>query len=105
LGVQPQNAILVDTDVTRAGYTGDRVPDMQRRMIDAMKAIPGVTSVGLVGQYPPLHMGWNSTNVYTDQTTDMKPSNALSVANDGKGGRIPFKETTRHLTWEKLPNK
>ena len=29
----------------------------------------------------------------------------LSVANDGKGGRIPFKETTRHLTWEKLPNK
>jgi lipocalin-like protein len=29
----------------------------------------------------------------------------LSVANDGKGGRIPFKDTTRHLTWEKLPNK
>ena len=29
----------------------------------------------------------------------------LSVANDGKGGRIPFKETTRHLTWEKLPDK
>jgi predicted permease len=76
LGVQPQNAILVDTDVTRVGYTGDRVPEMQRRMIDAMKAIPGVTSVGLVGQYPPLHMGWNSTNVFTDQTTDLKPPNA-----------------------------
>ena len=29
----------------------------------------------------------------------------LSVANDGKGGRIPFKDTTRHLTWEKLPNQ
>jgi hypothetical protein len=29
----------------------------------------------------------------------------LSVANDGKGGRIPFKDTTRHLTWEKLPDK
>jgi Lipocalin-like domain len=29
----------------------------------------------------------------------------LSVANDGKGGRIPFKETTRHLTWEKIPAK
>ena len=29
----------------------------------------------------------------------------LSVANDGKGGRLAFKNTTRHLTWEKLPNK
>jgi hypothetical protein len=29
----------------------------------------------------------------------------LSVANDGKGGRMPFKDATAHLTWEKLPNK
>ena len=29
----------------------------------------------------------------------------LSVANNGNGGRIPFKDTTRHLTWEKLANK
>jgi hypothetical protein len=29
----------------------------------------------------------------------------LSVANDGKGGRLPFKDTIRHLTWEKLPNQ
>jgi len=29
----------------------------------------------------------------------------LSIANDGKGGRIPFKETTRRLTWEKIPTK
>jgi predicted permease len=76
LGVQPRSAILVDTNVTRAGYTGDRAPDMQRRMIDAMKVIPGVTSVGLVGQYPPLHMGWDTTSVFTDQTTDLRPSSA-----------------------------
>jgi len=29
----------------------------------------------------------------------------LSVANDGKGGRIPFKDTTRHLIWEKVPHR
>src|SRR5215471_17897725 len=29
----------------------------------------------------------------------------LSVANDGKGGRLVFKDTTRHLTWEKLPDR
>jgi len=27
----------------------------------------------------------------------------LSVANDGKGGRLARKDTTRHLTWEKIP--
>ncbi len=29
----------------------------------------------------------------------------LSIANDGKGGRIPRKDATSHLTWEKLPAK
>lgn len=29
----------------------------------------------------------------------------LSVANDGKGGRLPRKDTTTHLTWEKIPPK
>lgn len=76
LGVEPRNAILVDTDVSQAGYTGDRASAMQMRMIDAMRTIPGVTSVGLVGQYPPLHMGWNSTGVFTNQTTDLRPSSA-----------------------------
>ena len=27
----------------------------------------------------------------------------LSVANDGKGGRLLRKDATRHLTWEKIP--
>ena len=35
-----------------AGYSGDRVPAMQRRMIDALESIPGVRSVGLVDQIP-----------------------------------------------------
>jgi len=29
----------------------------------------------------------------------------LSVANDGKGGRLARKDTRAHLTWEKLPDK
>lgn len=78
LGVEPQNAMLVDTDLTMAGYHGDEIPPVQERMIQAMEAIPGVTSVGLVGQYPPLHMGWNRTNVFTDQTSDLRPANAAA---------------------------
>ena len=29
----------------------------------------------------------------------------LSVANDGKGGRLARKDTVSHLTWEKIPGK
>ncbi|MDQ2844410.1 MAG: ABC transporter permease [Acidobacteriota bacterium] len=79
-GFEPQNSMLVDTDLKMGGYSDDRVPAMQRRMIDAAEAIPGVTSVGLVGQYPPLHVGWNNMYVFTDKTPDLRQSNAAANA-------------------------
>jgi predicted permease len=79
-GFEPRNAMLADTDLSMAGYRGDRAPAMQKRMIDAMKAIPGVKSVGLVGQYPPLHLVGNDTDVFSDKTTDLRPSNAAADA-------------------------
>ncbi len=77
-GFEPRNAMLVDTDLTAAGYSGERVPAMQRRMIDAIQAIPGVDSVGSVN-YPPLEIpgSWQSL-VYTDTTEDLSPSNAAA---------------------------
>jgi predicted permease len=77
-GFEPRNAMLVDIDLTTAGYTGERVPAMQRRMIDALQAIPGVDSVGSVN-WPPLELpgGWQGM-VYTDTTTDLSPSNAAA---------------------------
>jgi len=47
-------------------------------MIDAIKAIPGLESVGLVGEYPPLHMGSNDVAVFKDETSDFLPSNAAA---------------------------
>ncbi len=76
-GFDPRNVLLAETDLGMAGYKGESIPAMQRRMIDAMQAIPGVTSVGLVDS-PPMHMGWGVTNVFSDQTTDLRPSNAAS---------------------------
>jgi predicted permease len=77
-GFEPRNAMLVDIDLTTAGYSGERVPAMQRRMIDAIQAIPGVDSVGSVN-WPPLEIpgGWQGM-VYTDTTTDLSPSNAAA---------------------------
>ena len=55
-GFEPQNAMLVETDLNMAGYSGDKVPAMQRRMIDAMETIPGV-DVGGIGRFAALTYG------------------------------------------------
>jgi predicted permease len=74
-GFDPQDVMLVSTDLGMAGYTNDRAPAMQRRMIDAVEKIPGVKSVGLVN-IAPLGGGGDSSTVFADQTTDMRLSNA-----------------------------
>jgi predicted permease len=76
-GFAVDNSMLVDTDLTMAGYTGDRVPQMQTRMIDALKAIPGVTSVGLAHQVP-LGDGSTDSNVFNDNTADLLPAHAAA---------------------------
>jgi predicted permease len=77
-GFEPRNAMLVDTDLNMAGYKTDSVPAMQKRMIDAMGSISGVTSVGLVN-IPPLQAACCSeSNIFTDKTADLRPSNAAA---------------------------
>ena len=76
-GFQPENAMLANTNLGMAGYSGEEVLTMQRRMIDAVKEIPGVTSAAVVS-YPPLTMGGITTGVFTEQTTDLTPRNAAA---------------------------
>ena len=79
-GFGPRNAMLVETDLNMAGYRGDAVPAMQKRMIDAMTAIPEVTAAALVS-VPPLHPACcNDSNVFTDEATDLRSSNAAADA-------------------------
>jgi len=78
-GFQPQNVLLVDTDLHMAGYTEERLLPMQRRMIDAVAAIPGVTSVGFIDNLP-LSLGNGDSYVYTDSTTDFRPTNFAADA-------------------------
>jgi predicted permease len=78
-GFEPRNAMLVNTVLNMAGYGGEKIPAMQKRMIDAMKAIPGVKSVGLVSA-PPLDQEVESSLVFADETTDLRPSQAAARA-------------------------
>jgi predicted permease len=78
-GFRPDNVMLVDTDLTMAGYTGDKRPQMQRRMLDAAGAIPGVTAVGYI-DHPPLGLGGGDSYVYSDTATDFRPTNQIADA-------------------------
>ena len=79
-GFQPQGALLVKTDLQMAGYDGDQRVQMQRHMLDAAAAIPGVTEVGYTNR-PQLSIGGSSdSSVYHDNTTDYRPSNAVADA-------------------------
>ena len=79
-GFEPRNAMLAQADLDMAGYRGEAVPAMQRRMIDAMQTIPGVKSVGLIDQAPLSNGRPNISHVFTDKTTDLIPANAATDA-------------------------
>jgi predicted permease len=77
-GFEPQHATLVAADLHTAGYSGYRVPPMQKLMLEALATIPGVESVGLTDAL--LLNDANGSNIFTDQTTDLRPSNAAANA-------------------------
>jgi predicted permease len=78
-GIQPKNVVLVKTDLKMAGYDGDKRVQMQKRMLDAAAAIPGVTAVGY-GDRLPLSIGGGDSDVFTDTTADFRPTNAAADA-------------------------
>jgi predicted permease len=77
-GFQTQNSVLVGADLSMAGYSGDRLRLMQKRMIDAIAAIPAVDSVGLTDDL--LLNDSSTSNVFDDRTTDLRPSNPAATA-------------------------
>ena len=78
-GFVPQNVMLAGCDLHMAGYTDEQMPQMQRRMLDAAAAIPGVTAVGYI-DHLPLGLGGGDSYVFTDSTTDYRPTNQVADA-------------------------
>lgn len=78
-GFQPQDVILAGCDLHMGGYTEEQQPQLQQRMLDAVAAIPGVKAVGLSSNIP-LALGAGDAYVYTDSTTDFRPTNFAADA-------------------------
>lgn len=78
-GFAVENTLLVNSELSMAGYKGDQVPAAQKRMLDAVSAIPGVEAVGL-SDGVPLGDSGGGTLVFTDSTSDLNPSKAAADA-------------------------
>jgi len=80
VGFEPRHAMLLSANLAMAGYSNDKVPAMQRRMIDAMETIPGVEHVGMVNNYPPLvYAASIREDVFKDETRDLSQANIAAM--------------------------
>ncbi len=75
-----RKTMLVSANLAMAGYSVDKAPAMQRRIIDAIETIPGVERAGLVNNYAPLIFGaGRRANVFKESVTDLKESNVAAA--------------------------
>jgi hypothetical protein len=80
IGFEPRNAMIVSADLGMAGYNGDKLLEMQKRMVEAMQTIPGVESVGLIDWAPLISGAYGESDIFTGETADLRPSNAAAVS-------------------------
>jgi len=79
-GFEPRNTMLIGANLSIAGYSGDDVLPMQKRLIESMSTIPGVEAVGLVDNYPPLvYASASGQNVFKDETRDLSQKNVAAM--------------------------
>jgi predicted permease len=80
-GFVPQNAVLVNTDLSMAGYRDEHVAVMQRRMLETVEKIPGVAAAAYASRIP-LSLGSSNSTIFSDSTTDYRMANALAEPMD-----------------------
>ncbi|HSH38286.1 MAG TPA: ABC transporter permease, partial [Chthoniobacterales bacterium] len=73
LGFQPQGALLAEMDTSEV--EGDVPLERKKAMIDAVRIIPGVTSVGAVSRVP-FNGGLRGVPIFRPDATEFTPSNA-----------------------------
>jgi len=76
LGFEPRDTMLAQIDLNMAGYSAEKVPEMQKRLIDAVHTIPAVKYVGLIDVLPI--NGTNDVPVFADKTTELTAANAAA---------------------------
>ena len=105
-GFEPRGAMIVDVDLAGGGYKGDRATDMEKRLVLAMQAIPGVQAAGLATSYPPLiYAAAAQTHIFREEAQDFRTENAAAAPfrYDVSPGYLAAEQTAllagRDLSW------
>jgi predicted permease len=97
-GFDIDHTMLAEVDLSMAGYTGDRVPPMQKRLIKAMEGVPGVQAVALADAVP-FGMGVGDAIVFRDNAPDLRPAHATADAYLFHVSPGYFRAAGTHLLW------
>jgi predicted permease len=75
LGFNPRNAVLTTFDLSEAGYSAQAAGQFQRQLVERLAQLPGVVAAGYAIT-TPLTGDVAVPPVFSQQTTDFRPSNA-----------------------------
>src|SRR5262249_51183953 len=64
-GFTPQNSLEMSFDLSLQGYDGPRAREFRRRLLERVRALPGVQSAGL-SNFVPLSMSANTNSIYVE---------------------------------------
>ncbi len=75
MGFNPKHAVMTKFELGEAGYTSVAADQFQRQLLERVSHLPGVETAGYASQ-TPLNQDANSSAIFSQQTTDFKPSNS-----------------------------
>ncbi|MGH9682267.1 MAG: ABC transporter permease [Candidatus Acidiferrales bacterium] len=74
LGFNPKNAILTKFNLSEAGYSTAAAAHFQRQLLERVSQLPGAEAAGYANA-TPLSLDVSTSSVFSQQTTDFRPSN------------------------------
>ena len=74
MGFNPRHVVLTKFELSQAGYSNETADHFQRRLLDRVSQLPGVEAAAYANT-TPLSLDTNTPDIFSQQTTDFRPSN------------------------------
>src|SRR6266511_2858227 len=85
-GFTPQNALEISFDLSMHGYDVTRAHDFRRRLLERMRALPGVQYAGL-SYFVPLNLSVGSNPIYVEGQPEQRGANVpMAMASRASSG-------------------
>jgi predicted permease len=75
MGINPKHAVLTKFELSQAGYSSASADHFQRRLLERVSQLPGVEAAAYANS-TPLSMDTSTDSVFSQETTDFRPSNS-----------------------------